>query len=158
MDLEEVLKQLKLNKSRDPMGLSNKLFKPQNAGSDWKEVILCLIDQIKTQQVFPTPLQQCNITSLYKNKGKRHDFNNYRGIFRVKKKRSILDKLIYNDEYLNIDKHLTDSNVRARRGRNIRDNIFVLSAIQNQIVKKKLKAIDVGVYDIGKCFDKLWAK
>ena len=31
-DLEEVLKQLKLNKSQDPMGYSNELFKPNNAG------------------------------------------------------------------------------------------------------------------------------
>ena len=48
-DLEEVLKRLKLNKSRDPMGLSNELFKSQIAGSDLKEAILCLMNQIKTQ-------------------------------------------------------------------------------------------------------------
>ena len=53
---------------------------------------------------------------------------------------------------------MTDSNVGARRGRSIRDNIFVLNAIQNQIVKKKLKGIDVRVYGIRKCLDKLWAK
>ena len=53
---------------------------------------------------------------------------------------------------------MTDSNVGARRGRNIRNNIFVLNAIQNQMVKKKLKGIDVGVYGIRKCLDKLWAK
>ena len=156
-DLEVVLNQLKPNKSRDPMGLSHELFKPKNAGSDLKEAILCLMNQIKTQQIFPASLQFCNITSIYKQKGKKQDFNNYRGIFRVTILRSILDKLIYNDEYSNIDQHLTDSNVGARKGRNIRDNIFVLSAIQNEIVKKKIKGIDIGVYDVEKCFDKLWA-
>ena len=40
--------------------------------------------------------------------------------------RSILDKLIYNDEYPVIDENMTDSNVGARQERNIRDNIFVI--------------------------------
>ena len=116
------------------MGFANELFTPHNAGTDLKQVVLCMMNQTKTQQIFPVPLQYCNITSLYKQKGKKQDFNNYRGIFRVTIIRSILDKLIYNDEFDNIDKHLTDSNVGARRGRNIRDNIFILGAISNEIV------------------------
>ena len=157
-DLEEVLKQLKLNKSRDPMGYSNELFTPNNAGTDLKKAVLKLMNQIKTQQIFPQPLKKCNISSLYKHKGSKHDFNNYRGIFRVTILRSILDKPIYNDEYCIIDENLTDSNVGARKGRNIRDNIFVVSAIVNNVVRRKLKGIDIGIYDIEKCFDKLWSK
>ena len=157
-DLNCVLRQLKDNKSRDPLGLANELFKPKNAGSDLKIAVLKLMNQMKTQQVFPEPLKLSNISSLYKNKGSRKDFDNYRGIFRVTILRSILDKLIYNDEYANIDEHLTDSNVGARRGRNIRDNIFVINAILNQIKKQKLKDIDIGIYDAEKCFDKLWTK
>jgi hypothetical protein len=95
---------------------------------------------------------------LYKNKGSRKDIENYRGIFRVTIFRSILDKLIYNDEHPEIDQHLTDSNVGARKSRNIRDNIFVINAILNNIAKKKLKDTDIGIYDAYKCFDKLWAQ
>ena len=72
--------------------------------------------------------------------------------------RSILDKLIYNDEYCTIDENLTDSNVSARKGRNIRDNIFVVGAIVNNVVRRKLKGIDISIYDIENCFDKLWSK
>ena len=72
--------------------------------------------------------------------------------------RNILDKLIYNDEYNIIDENLTDSNVGARKQRNIRDNIFVLNAITNNITKQKLRNIDIGLYDVEKCFNKLWAK
>ena len=157
-DLEKVLKQLKNNKSRDPMGLANELFKPINAGEDLKIATLKLVNQIKTTQEFPDILKQCNITSLYKNKGSRKDIENYRGIFRVTILRSILDKLIYNDEYPGIDQHLTDSNVGARKSRNIRDNIFVVNAVLNNIAKKKLKDTDIGIYDAYKCFDKLWAQ
>ena len=138
-DLELVLKQLKNGKSRDPLGYANELFKPENVGSDLKNALLLMSNEIKNQQIFPEALSQCNITSLYKNKGSRKDFSNYRGIFRVTVLRSIIDKLIYNDEYDTIDKHLTDSNVGARRNRNIRDNIFVISAISHNIRRKKLK-------------------
>ena len=69
--------------------------------------------------------------------------------------RSILDRLIYNDEYSNLDSNLTDANVGARKGRNIRDNIFVLNAILNSMKKEK-DDLDFQVYDIEKCFDALW--
>ena len=57
-----------------------------------------------------------------------------------------------------MDKHLTESNVRARRGKNIRENIFVICAIQNETVKRKLKGMDITIYDAEKCFNKLWGK
>ena len=153
-----MLKKLKNNKSRDPLGLANELFKPTNAGSDLKKAVLLLMNQIKSTQVFPDVLKYCNITSLYKSKGSRKEFCNYRGILRVTVLRSILDKLIYNDEYPGIDEQLTDSNVGARQGRNIRDNIFVINAVLNSAAKRSLKDIDIGIYDAEKCFDKLWAQ
>ena len=80
----------------------------------------------------------------------RNDFDNFRGIFRVNILRSILDRLIYNDEYATIDANLSDSNVGARKGRNIRDDIFIMKAITNSA------PIDVQVFDVEKCFDALW--
>ena len=157
-DINDVLKQLKNNKSRDPLGYCNELFKPNNAGQDLKHAALKMSNKIKNSQTFPEALKYSNITSLYKNKGSRKDFNNYRGIFRVTILRSILDKLIYYDEYETIDKHLTDSNVGARKNRNIRDNIFVINAILNNVKKRNLKDTDITIYDAEKCFDKLWAK
>ena len=157
-DLEVVLKQLKNKKSRDPLGLANELFKPENAGEDLKLALLKMSNEIKKQQIFPKALGMCNISSLYKNKGSKKDFNNYRGIFRVTAIRSIIDKLIYNDEYDTIDANLTDSNVGARRNRNIRDNIFVINAITNNIRKNNTKDTDIQIYDAEKCFDKLWAQ
>jgi len=52
-----------------------------------------------------------------------------RGIFGVPIFRYIIEKLIYNDEYTNIDKNLDGSNMGARKNRNIRDNIFVLNSV-----------------------------
>ena len=105
------------------------------------------MNEIKTTPKFPTVLKQCNITSLYKRKGSRNNFNNYGGIFRVTIFRSILDKLIYNDKYQIIDDPLTDSNVGARESRNIRDNSFFVNAVINNAVKNNLKDTDITIYD-----------
>ena len=89
-------------------------------------------------------------------KGSRNNFDSYRGIFRVNVFRSILDRLIYNDEYDTVESSLTDSNVGARQGRNIRDNIFVMNAITNSVIKEKREPIDIQIFDVEKCFDALW--
>ena len=87
------------------------------------------MNNIKKQQKVPDILQHANITSLYKGKGEKSDMENQRDIFRVSVFRFILDRLIYNDEYQNIDHHMSDSNGGARKERNIRDNLFVLNGV-----------------------------
>ena len=116
-DLNLAIKDLDNGKSRDALGHANKLLKC--AGSDLKLTILKLMNHMKKIHEFPESLQVFNITSLYKHKGSHKDFNNYRGVFRVTVFRSILDRLIYNDCYTNIDDNLTDGNVGARKNRNI---------------------------------------
>ena len=49
-NLDHLLKNLKRNKSRDPMGYANKLFHPNVAGDDLKKAILSLINRIKSEQ------------------------------------------------------------------------------------------------------------
>ena len=51
--------------------------------------------------------------------------------------RSTLDRLIYHYVYTVIDSNLTDANIGARKERNIRDNLFVLNAIINPVIKVK---------------------
>ena len=155
-DVKYVIKNLKKKKSRDPLGFSNELI--QNGGNDLHAAIVKMMNNIKKQQVVPQCLKPCNITSLFKNKGSRKDLNQYRGIFRVTVFRNILDRLIFNDEYETIENNLTDSNVGGRRGRNIRDNIFVLNAIINSVKRGKEEPCDITVNDVEKCFDSLWVQ
>ena len=150
-----MLKSLKKQKSRDPHGLANNLFRPGVAGDDLKLAVLKLMNMIKNHQTYPKCLELCNISSIWKSKGPKNSFESYRGIFRVTIFRTILDKLIYNDEYKKLNKNLTDANVGARKNRNIRDNIFVINAIMNSL-KENEKTLDFQVYDIEKCFDSLW--
>ena len=156
--LEKVLNYLQKNKSRDPLGYANEIFKVDIAGDDLKVAILTLLNRIKRELIYPEALEVYDISSIYKNKGARNNFDNYRGIFRVPIFRTILDRLIYNDEYANIDENLTDSNVGARRHRNIRDNIFVLNAITNSVVNGTEDPVDIQLFDVEKCFDALWVE
>ena len=112
--MEAALKSLKNGTSRDPFGYPNELFKSNVSGEDLKKATLKLMNKIKEKQKVPQVLQLCNITPIYKNKGKRSSYNNYRGIFRVTVLRSILDCLIYNDMYETIDNNLSDCNVGNR--------------------------------------------
>ena len=77
--------------------------------------------------------------------------------FNVVKVRTILDKLIYNDFYATIDSSMSSSNIGARKNRNIRDHIFVVNSIFNDVHQSKPnQGIDCEIYDISKCFDKMW--
>ena len=155
-DLCKVLNHLKNDKSRDPHGLANELFKNDVAGDDLKLALLTLMNRIKSEQVFPNALEYCNISSIWKQKGPKNEFKSYRGIFRVTIFRNILDRLIYNDEFKNIDKNLSDCNVGGRKERNIRDNIFAVSAILNSRKRQHGEALDIQVFDVETCFDALW--
>ena len=158
LQLKVVLKELKNKKARDPNSWANELFDPKVAGEDLVDATLALMNRIKREQVYPKCMELCNISSLYKQKGPINEFGSYRGVFRVQVLRHILEKLIYNDEYKEIDSNLTDCNVGARKKRNIRDNIFVLDAIMNDAVNGSKEAVDIAIYDIEKCFDALWVE
>ena len=84
--------------------------------------------------------------------------DNQRGLFNLVTIRSIVDKLIYIDEYETVDKNLTDCNVGARKHRNIRDNLFVVNGVINAAIQKDVAPVDIGLCDISKCFDSLWLK
>ena len=152
---EKVLKGLKNNKARDAHGHTYEIFK--NSGSDLKKSLLKLLNLVKNKQIYPRIFQAANITSLYKQKGEKSDLNSDRGIFNVVKIRSILDRLIYNEEYKKIDSHMSCSKIGARKERNIRDHLFVINSILFEVSENKNINIDIEIYDIEKCFDKMWA-
>ena len=82
--------------------------------------------------------------------------NNDRGVFNTVKIRALLDKLIYNDKSFIVDSNMSSSNIGGRKGRNIRDHLFVVNAILHEVRKNK-ENIDIGIFDVIKCFDKLWS-
>ena len=133
-DLNRVCQNLKNNQTRDPLGMLNELFKPGVMGQDFKEAVLLLANGVKLEMVVPSQMQLSNITTLFKNKGSRFDLNNERGIFIPTVFRIIL---IYNDKYQDIDKGMSDSNIGARRKKNIKNHLFVVYGIINSVLNEK---------------------
>ena len=136
-DLDKVLKKLKNNKTRDPHGLINEIFKPGVIGRDLKLAMLSLFNGIKTQFHIPKFLQFANITTIYKRKGSRQDLNNDRGIFVVSVLRMILDSLIYQEKYPLVDENMSDSNIGARKDKNIRNHLFIVYGVINSVLNGK---------------------
>ena len=110
---------------------------------------------LKTELIIPDFMEFANIVSIHKGRGEKSSLENDRGIFIVNIMRSILMKLVYQDKYAIVDKQMTDSQIGARKNKNIRNHIFVLNAIINDAVHTK-KNVDILIYDYRQCFDSLW--
>ena len=154
-ELQKVLKVLKSNKSRDPHGLINELFKPGVLGKSLENSILKLMNRIKEEITIPEFMEFANIVTIYKGKGPKSSLQSDRGIFLVNIMRSTLMKLIYQEKYPIVDKYMSDSQIGARRNKTIRNHIFIINGIINEAVNKG-RAIDILMYDYRQCFDTLW--
>ena len=153
-DLEEALKELKSGKCRDPEGLVREVFKEGVIGSDLKRSMLILFNNIKKTRKFPAFMQLANICAIYKGRGDVNDLDSDRGIFLVSLFRTIMMKMIYKDKYPIIDKAMSDSNIGARKQKNIINHIFVLNSIIHDVLRKKSnKPIDLMILDYKQMFD-----
>ena len=134
----------------------NEIFKTGVLGDDLKLAILELLNSIKLEQKLPKFMQLANITTIYKKKGSRQDMNNDRGIFVVCVLRMILDSLVYQEKYPLVDTGMSNSNIGARKNRNIRDHLFIVYGIINSVLNGEDDPVDIQIYDVEKCFDALW--
>jgi hypothetical protein len=107
-DLIHTLKSLNNNKSCDPGGLINEIFKPPVIGGDLIDSLLKLINGVKREYFLPLETQKSNITSIYKRKGSRLSMENYRGIFGLSVFRKMVDTLIYLEKYPLLDANMSD--------------------------------------------------
>ena len=102
-------------------------------------------------------MRLADISTIYKGKGPKTELINERGIFVVTILRNILMKLIYFDYYAIIDKSMSDSQVGARKNKNIRNHIWIVNGIITDVLSSKTKkSIDIQIYDYKQCFDSLW--
>ena len=50
---------------------------------------------------------------------------------------------------------MSSTNISGRKNKNIRDHLYVINGIIYDIVKSKSQDIDIQIYDVKKCYDKL---
>ena len=155
-DLEEVLKKLKNNHSRDPNGMINELFKPGIAGRDLKQALVDLMNIILSTFFIPEYMEYSDITSLFKLKGSRMLLSNDRGIFILAVLRKILDKLLYLEKYPDLESNMSDSNIGARKNKNVRNHLFIVYGVINSVLREGRGCVDIQIYDLVQAFDALW--
>ena len=153
-DLDEALKELKAGKCRDPDGLIREIFKEEVLGEDLKKSMLILFNKIKRTRIFPSFMRKTNISAIYKGRGEVTDLESDRGIFLVSLFRTILMKMIYKEYHPVIDHSMSDSNIGARKNKNIRNHIFIVNSIIHDVLSKKgNKPIDIMILDYKQMFD-----
>jgi hypothetical protein len=65
-------------------------------------------------------------------------------------------RLIYQDKFNDVDRNMSNSNIGARKDKNIRDHLFVVHGVINSVINGEAEPIDIQTYDVEKCFDALW--
>ena len=153
-NLEEALKNLKKNKSRDHAGYANEIFKSDVIGDDLKLSLLKMCNKIKDSKKIPKFMKFANITTVPK-KGSAANLENERGIFRVDVIRSILMRLVYNDKYPSIDKNMSDSQMGGRKEKGCRNNLFMINGIIHDVTKTTTKPVLLQIYDYKQMFDSI---
>ena len=155
-DLEEATKSLKNNQARDPNGMLNELFKPNVAGKDLKIALVGLMNLVQIFLFLPEYMEVADITSIFKNKGSRMELSSERGIFILGVLRKILDKLLYLDKYQDLENHMSDSNIGARKKKNVRNHLFIVYGVITSVLREGRGCVDIQIYDLVQAFDSLW--
>ena len=114
------------------------------------------MNKIKQQIKSPEFMELARVISIYKGKGDKLSLESDRGIFILSVLRMIKDRMIYNDIKDEVDNNMSESNIGARKDRNIRDHLFVLYSIINSVKNKETEPVDISFFDVSKCFDSLW--
>ena len=154
LDLEDALRKLKDGKCRDPDGLIREILKEEVIGTDLKLSMLKMYNKMKSTGTIPSFMKFINISSFYKDRGEVTDLESERGIFLVSIFRTIFIKMVYKDKYDVIEKSMSDSNIGARKHKNIRNHIFIVNSIIHDVLSKKSNdPIDIMILDYKQMFD-----
>ena len=156
-EMQKAIQSMKNNKCRDAYGLVNEILKPGVAGKGFLMSLLSLLNKTKELIEIPHVMKNVNI-ALIPKPGKRNlkDISNHRGIFLIPKYRSLIMRMLLNDEYNMIDAYMSDSNVGGRKDRSIRDHLFIVNGVLHEHSKSKTNPISIQIVDYKNCFDSLW--
>ena len=113
-----------------------------------------MLNKIKETGIIPEFMKIANIHAIYKEKGEYTNIESERGIFIVSILRTILMKMIYMQKYQTIDESMSDSNIGARKNKNIRNHIFVVNSVLHDVLSSKNKdPIDIMGLDYKQMFN-----
>ena len=74
-----------------------------------------------------------DICSTYKKKGSKDDWKNAKGIFFITRFKKVMENLLFNDFYRDIDSRMSESNIGSTKKRNIKDNLIIMHGLINAL-------------------------
>ena len=102
---------MKNNKCNDPSEMINELFTDKYLCNDLKDALLLLYNGIKNEEKVPNFMCIADICSTYKKKGSKDDWKNAKGIFFITRFKKVMENLLFNDFYRDIDSRMSESNI-----------------------------------------------
>ena len=117
----------------------------------------CIFNRILKEMKCPKQWKQVKIKSIYKNKGKKEDLANQRGIFLTSNVQKAFERIILKRIYAELDKSMTEFQNGARRNRSSNEHLYTMRAAIDYYEYLNIPLI-IQFYDLEKCFDRLWLK
>ena len=154
LELKQVIRELKTEKSMDPIGMVREIFK--KAGDGFLNSLLDMMNSIETSKILPLEWSKIWITALKKKKGSFKRLKNYRGIFLVPTLSIIFEKLLKNRINKLLQQNISKFENGGMKGKGVVDSLFILRAmvIHAKYLNKELL---ITFYDIEKCcINSLW--
>ena len=151
-EVDKAIKELNNKKVADKHGWKNEMLK--NCGDNMKESVKKALNEIGKGKIVEE-WKEVQIKSIYKNKGKKDEMKNQRGIFITSNMSKLFEKVIKERNREKLEKKITRFQNVAMKGRGARDNLMILQAIMdyNRQIGNNVYIL---ITDAVKCFDKLW--
>ena len=151
MEIRKTIKGLKRRKACDSEGWCNEIL--IEGGEEMVKSLNVLFNKILKEIEIPEEWEKVTVKSIYKNKGKRDEMKNRRGIFLT----NILSKAMEKAMMIRIEKQIDLGRYQngGRKERSPKDNWLAILAVieRNQSLKRDTIVLFA---DAIKCFDKLW--
>ena len=168
LEINKLINKLKNNKSSGIDNVINEFLK--YSPNNYKHLLLKLFNIILKTGIIPSEWCMSFISPIYKNKGKKDDPNNYRGISIISCLGKLFSALINErlTKFADINEIIGEEQAGFRAGYSTQDHIFTLHSIieiyLNKIANKnKKKKLYCAFIDYQKAFDlvdrkSLWTK
>ena len=127
-EVDKAIKELNNKKVADKHGWKNEMLK--NCGDNMKESVKKALNEIGKGKIVEE-WKEVQIKSIYKNKGKKDEMKNQRGIFITSNMSKLFEKVIKERNREKLEKKITRFLNGAMKGRGARDNLMILQAIMD---------------------------
>ena len=149
--IRKVVKKLKRRKASDSEGWRNELI--VEGGNEMIKSLTILFNEIHEKMEFPEQWERMLVKSVYKNKGKKSEMKNRRGIFLTSVIGKVFEKTVL--KKVEGDIKVCKFQNGGRKERSAKDNLLSLMAVVDR--NKELKNNTYVLFaDAEKCFDQLW--